>query len=80
MLTAAHPAVFRPEMPVVLEIKQGKKIAVGFDDYVPAVSSVTAVRDALTLVTVAVETVAAPAAVSGSYIDFSAVNEHFLSA
>ncbi len=78
MLTAAHPAVFRPEMPVVLEIKQGKKITGGFDDYIAAVPSVTAVRNAFTLVTVAVKTVAALAAITRGYINFGAVNEHFL--
>jgi hypothetical protein len=67
-------------MPVMLEIKQGKKVAVGFDDNIGAVSSVTAVGYALALVSVAVKTVAALAAVARGYINFGAVNEHFLRA
>jgi len=78
MLAAANPAVFPAEMPVMLEIKQGKKVAVGFDDNIGAIAPVTAVRDTPTLVTVAIKTVATLTAITRGYINFGAVNEHFL--
>jgi hypothetical protein len=63
-------------MPVVLEIQQGKQVPVGTEYYIRAFASIPSVGPSFTLEFIAVEALAAVAAVACPDIYLDIVNEH----